>query len=853
MACVGFDFGTSSCYVAVARQGGIETIANDYSERRTPSVVALGEKQRFLGVGAKNQEATNVKNTVSEFKRLIGRKFKDPMVQREIKHYPNEIVEGVNGSVGIKARYLGEQHVFTAEQLGGMMLTKLKQTAEHGMGTKVVDCVISVPSFYTDAERRAMIDVAKMADLNCLRIMNDTTAAALAYGIYKQDLPEEEAKPRNVVIIDMGYSSLQISVCAFNKGKLKVLATACDAFLGGRDLDRLLVDHFAAEFKEKYKIDVKSNVRAMVRLKTACERLKKLMSSNTEELPMNIECIMDDKDVSGRMKRAKLEELAAPLVARIETVMRQALQLSGLKTSDLYSVEIIGGSSRVPIVKETVKKVYGLEASTTLNADEAVSRGCALQCAILSPTFRVRDFSVTDAQPYPIKLVWQGVMEDESEINEMEVFPMFHAIPFTKMLTFYRRDAFTLEAQYGASTALPYPTDTLGSFTIKDVKAQPKGESAKVKVKVRVDIHGIFKITSATTTEKIENASQEEPMEVDEKVETVQNGPKEGESSPAGGEAKPTENAEETPMQTDQPSEGQVKEDEEKKEEKDEKKDDKKEAKKNKVKVKTIDLSVDSNVPGLDKNTLNLMIEEEAKMIMSDKLEKERADAKNSVEEYVYEMRDKISGPLEEFLTEKDREQFSKILTETEDWLYEDGEDCKKSVYIDKLAELKKLGDPPGKRFREFNERPQAFEQLGGALQLIRKALDQYNAKDEKYEHIEASEMKKVEKCLKEKQDWFDKQFNLSSQLPKHKDPAVLASQINSEKEALHRLCFPILNKPKPKPKEEPPKDDKKDEKTADAAAGEQTVAGEGDGQKSGEQNEQQPPSEASTAEMELD
>lgn len=231
-----------------------------------------------------------------------------------------------------------------------------------------------------------------------LRLFNETTATALSYGIYKQDLPAPEEKPRNVVFVDCGYASLQVSACAFNRGKLVMLATAADHDLGGRDIDLILADYFCKEFQAKYKIDAKTNPRAFLRLLTEVEKIKKQMSANSTTLPLNIECFMNDKDVHGDIKRADMEQLCAHLFKRVEETLEKLKVQSGLELQDIHSVEVVGGSTRIPALKQLIENVYKKVPSTTLNQDEAVSRGCALQCAMLSPAVRVRDFNVTDVQ-----------------------------------------------------------------------------------------------------------------------------------------------------------------------------------------------------------------------------------------------------------------------------------------------------------------------------------------------------------------------------------------------------------------------------------------------------------------------
>uniref|UniRef100_A0AAU0MTJ4 Heat shock protein family A member 4 n=1 Tax=Urechis unicinctus TaxID=6432 RepID=A0AAU0MTJ4_UREUN len=784
MSVVGIDMGYQTCFIAVARQGGIETIANEYSDRCTPAYVSYSDKQRSMGASSKNAIMSNLKNSVWGWKPLVGRTFTDPIVKTEKDFLPYEVVEGPCGTTGIKVMYLGESQVFTPEQVTATILTKLKDTAEIGLKIKVVDCVISVPVYFSDTQRRAMLGAAQMAGLNVLRLMNDTTATALAYGIYKQDLPAPEEKPRNVVFVDMGHADLQIAACAFNKGKLKVMASTSDSQLGGRDFDRILSNHFAEDFKKRYKVDAMSKPRAYVRLLLECEKLKKLMSANSTEIPLNIECFMDDKDVSGRMKRAQLEELAASQLKRVEEQMRGIMDLANLKPVDLYAVEIVGGCSRVPAVKQLVKEVFGMESSTTLNADESVARGCALQCAILSPTFRVRDFSIQDAQPYPVILHWQGSMDEDSQ--DMEVFGKFHQVPFSKMLTFYRREPFSIDAKYSAAD-YPGSSPVIGSFLVDKVVPQNNGESSKIKVKVRVNINGTFNVSSASLIEKLEDGPEEEAME-------VENGPagQEGQNKDA------TEVKTETKVEEGAPAaaatEGDKAGGEEAPMQTDEKKEDAKaeSSKKKKKTIKTIDLPVFAQVPELDKDQLNLLVEKEGQMRMADKLEKERVDAKNSVEEYVYEMRDKLCGNLEKYIKEDDRDQFTLKLEDTENWLYEEGEDCNKQVYIDRLTMLKKIGQPVVDRYREAETRPAAFEEMGQCLQMIRKALDSYNNKEETYAHIEAADMEKVSKAVKEKAELWEKNLNLCNQTPLYETAPITTAQIKAHQAVRPRLVHCI-------------------------------------------------------------
>ncbi|KAG5890080.1 hypothetical protein JTB14_003644 [Gonioctena quinquepunctata] len=791
MSVIGIDLGNESCYVAVAKAGGIETIANDYSLRATPSCIAFSGKNRILGVAAKNQQVTNMKNTVYGLKRLLGRKFRDPHVQKEIQFLPYTVVEEKNGAIGIKVNYLNEEHKFSPEQCLAMLLTKLKDSATTALQTPINDCVISVPSYFTNNERKALLDSAAIAGLNVLRLFNETTATALSYGIYKQDLPAPEEKPRNIVFVDCGHSSLQVSACAFHKGKLRMITTAADANLGGRDFDLLLADQFCKQFQSKYKINAKSNPRAFLRLLTEVEKIKKQMSANSTTLPLNIECFMNDKDVSGDMKRADMEALAAHLLERVEVTLKQCLTQSGLSLDDIHSVEIVGGSSRVPAIKQLIEKVFKKVPSTTLNQDEAVSRGCALQCAMLSPSIRVREFSVTDVQAYPISVAWDASPGGESA-GEIEAFPLNHAIPFSKMLTFYRQEPFSIRARYMG--VVPYPDSNIGTWVIKDIRPNAEGKAQKVKVKVRVNLHGIMTISSAAMYEAKESPEPESPEETQPAQAQKEGTPAENEQQNSNDQPRTDEGM---PMDTNgggaPPEEGSDKD------------------KKKKHTLKSIELPIESLTNGFSQVELNQFTEQEFKMIASDKQEKERADARNAFEEYVYELRSKVSSEdeLGHYILDSDRNSLVSQLDEMENWLYEEGEDCNKQVYLDKLAQLKSIGEPVQTRKIEHELRPVVIEDFAKSLQLCMKALELIRMKDPKYAHLTEEDYSKVEEAFKQSYQWLEQSRSKCASAPRHQPPPVTVAQIRQEKSTFESTVNQILNKPPPKapspPKEEKP------------------------------------------------
>ncbi|CAF3039194.1 unnamed protein product [Rotaria sp. Silwood2] len=813
MAVVGLDMGNFSSYIGVARAGGVEIVANEYSDRLTPTYVTFDKSIRAIGQASKAMEITNAKNTICNFKRLLGRRYHDTCVQQEKELNAYSIVEGKGGSVNIEVNYLNERTRFTPEQIAGVMFSKLKHITNTESSTKPVDCVIGVPCYFTDAERRAMLDAAQIAGWNCLRLLNETTAVALCYGIYKGDLPEQTEKPRLVAFVDMGYTTLQASVVALNKGKLKMIATAFDPSLGGRDFDRIIMDEMREDFKKRYKIDSYSTLKAKLRLRAECEKAKKLMSSNVQPIPISLECFIDEKDVSGKISRADFEELAKPLLDRVRNTLANLLKEAGITTDDLESVEIVGGSTRIPAVKQIIQNTFRKCPMTTMNADESVVRGCTLMCAILSPTFIVKEFKIEDCQPYPITLSWHGGINED---NEIEVFSRWNVIPSTKMLSFYKKEPLTISARYSYPNDIPFSESRIGQYTIDQIRPQPDGTPSKIKVKVHLNRHGIFAITQASIVDKNEE-STEIAMDTKGGIEktTVPNVPTTNE---------PTVESK-TPAGNNQ-QDGDEDEDED-------------EPKKTttKSKMKGIDLPIIVRVSGTTKQELDQLIEQEHEMISSDKREKERSDAKNAVEEYVYDMRGKLDGgEYERYSDERNRQRLLNDLRTTENWLYNQGMHQDKYAYVERLNALKNLGDPIRNRYYEAENRQYYMQDFIKSLKQIEDAIQIWQTKSsDKYSHIDKSDIEKVYRILTEKRKWYDQTANRFNTLRQHEDPAVLCAQIKQERDALERECWNILNKPKPKA--DLPKDT--------SADGSRRQAPPSDGKQ--QQNQSQPPPPSSS------
>ncbi|CAF4983702.1 unnamed protein product [Rotaria sp. Silwood1] len=812
MAVVGLDMGNFSSYIGVARAGGVEIIANEYSDRLTPTFVTFNKSTRSMGQSSKAMEVTHAKNTICNFKRLLGRKYQDSYVQHEKEFNPYSIVEGPNGSVNIEVDYLNERKRFTPEQITGIMFTKLKQITDTELKTKAIDCVIGVPCFFTDAERRAMLDASQIAGWNCLRLLNETTAVALCYGIYKGDLPEQNEKPRLVAFIDMGYTSLQTSVVALNKGKLKMVATSFDPSLGGRDFDRLIMDTMRDDYQKRYKVDSYSTSKAKLRLRAECEKAKKLMSSNAQPIPIGLECFINEIDVNGKMSRTDFEELAKPLLDRLRITLENLLKEAKVTPEELESVEIVGGSTRIPAVKQVVQDVFRKSPMTTMNADESVARGCTLMCAILSPTFKVKEFKIEDCQPYPITLSWQGGVNED---NEVEVFSRWNAIPSTKMLSFYKKEPLKIEARYSYPNDIPFSESRIGQYTIEQIQPQPDGTPSKIKVKVRLNRNGIFDVTQASLIETIEEPNvptgPEEAMETTTPTPASDGTQNSLDQNPSSTHEPMDETTEPTNINTatNSGSSGDAQTgDKEKTEEGSETKSQSGNTTTSKKKKKEIDLPITPQVPGLNKKELDRLMEQEHEMIAQDKKEKERSDAKNAVEEYVYDMRGRLEGgPLESYADDNIRQKLLNDLQKAEDWLYDEGIYQEKSVYVERLKNLKDIGEPIRNRYNEAENRQTYMQDLMKSLQRIDEAIQIYNTKSsDKYSHIDQNDIDKVNKTLNEKQAWYDQTANYFNALKKHENPNITCSQIKQQRDTIERECWAILNKPKPKV--EPPKED---------------------------------------------
>lgn len=766
MSVVGFDIGNENCVIAVAKHRGIDVLLNDESKRETPAVVCFGEKQRFLGSAGAASAMMHPKSTISQVKRFIGRKFLDPDMEKDLKMLPLETSEGPDGGVLIHLKYLDGIHTFTPVQIMSMLFAHLKTTTEKDLEAPISDCVIGIPSYFTDLQRRAYLDAAIIAGLKPLRLIHDCTATALSYGIYKTNFNSDG--PSYVAFIDIGQCDTQVCIAAFEFGQMRILSHAFDRSLGGRDFDEVLFTHFAEKFKEQYKIDVYSNAKACIRLRAACEKLKKVLSANPEA-PLNIECLMDEKDVKGFITREEFENLASGLLERISTPCKEALIEAGLDAEKISSVELVGSGSRIPAVSTLLSSLFKREPSRKLNASECVARGCALQCAMLSPTYRVREYEVQDISPFSYGL--------ESDKVRGVLFPKGHLLPSTVVIKFQQTDSIHLEAFYANEHELPPGTSPkISSFTIGPLPGS-QGSKAKVKVRAQLNLHGIFSIDSATLIKDHtdDDHSNFDAMDVDPKSETS-----DSTSSVANG-------AEESTNKRDSPQSYADC------------------LRKDKAN-RRIPIAVNENIyGGMTMKEISEAHEKELQLAQQDRAVELTKEKKNTLESYVYETRSKLFNTYRSFASDQERDVISRSLQETEDWLYEDGDDETEHAYTSKLEDLKKLVDPIEIRYKDDEERTQAINDLSKVISDIRKFADSVPPQ-EKEQMIDISN---------KAEHWLTEKVQQQESYPKNVDPILWSSHIKSVIEELSRGMDNIV-KSRTTSEDEDEKDKSKDEDDKD-------------------------------------